>query len=201
MHCHYIINFAMFLFLSSEFLVHLDFYTAIVLPFWHEEKVASNENAATFICVLSIIGSAGAAGSLFFSGYSQCINGYHPCPIVPILNLSLDQSTSMMVLAMTSSLLAFVFLTCCHVFLIALQKLRANVVVAPAAANNLSSGNSNNRLVMVTEKDEFIYEDTEVVTAVSPKKIRKPFEFKGTYSFMSKNNESSTADVSCEFSR
>lgn len=51
-----LVHFTMFMFLTSEFLVHLDFYTAIVLPFWHEEKVASNENAATFICVLSIIG-------------------------------------------------------------------------------------------------------------------------------------------------
>ena len=52
-----LVHFTMFLFLTSEFLVHLDFYTAIVLPFWHEEKVASNENAATFLCVLSIIGN------------------------------------------------------------------------------------------------------------------------------------------------
>ena len=53
-----LVHFTMFLFLTSEFLVHLDFYTAIVLPFWHEEKVASNENAATFLCVLSIIGNS-----------------------------------------------------------------------------------------------------------------------------------------------
>ena len=41
-----LVHFTIFLFLTSEFLVHLDFYTAIVLPFWHEEKV--NKKSARF---------------------------------------------------------------------------------------------------------------------------------------------------------
>ena len=93
--------------MTSEFLVHLDFYTAIVLPFWHEEKVASNENAATFLCLLSVIGSSSAVGGLYFSGHIKCENN-HPCPIVPIVNMSLDESTSMTVAMLNLSLLGTV---------------------------------------------------------------------------------------------
>jgi hypothetical protein len=103
--------------------VHLDFYAAIVLPFWHEENVASNENLATFVCGISILGSAAAAVSLYFMGPLTC-GDVHPCPIVPIVNMSLDGSTSMSVVIMTMALFGLVTLTCCHIFGIALQKLR-----------------------------------------------------------------------------
>lgn len=165
-----LVHFTMFLFLSSEFLVHLDFYTAIVLPFWHEEKVASNENAATFLCVLSIIGSVSAAGGLFFSGHIKCEDN-HPCPIVPIINMSLDESTSMTVMVTTLSLLGFVFLTCCHIFLIALQKLRANVV-APAAANNLSG--TTKTLLVDNGEGVLVYED-DVLSKEVRSASRTPF--------------------------
>ena len=48
-----LVHFTIFLFLTSEFLVHLDFYTAIVLPFWHEEKV--NKKAHAFRSALHYI--------------------------------------------------------------------------------------------------------------------------------------------------
>lgn len=120
-----LVHFTVFLFLSSELLVHLDFYTAIVLPFWHEESVASNENAATFICGISVFASACAAGTLFFMGHLKCDEN-HPCPIVPIVNMSLDASISTIVVIMALALFGLVFLTCCHIFLIALQKLRVS---------------------------------------------------------------------------
>ncbi len=165
-----LVHFTMFLFLTSEFLVHLDFYTAIVLPFWHEEKVASNENAATFLCVLSIIGSMSATGGLFFSGHIKCEDD-HSCPIVPIINMSLDESTSMTVVVMTLSLLGFVFLTCCHIFLIALQKLRANVV-APAAANNLSG---TTKTILVDNGEGVLVYDDDVVSKEVRSAARTPF--------------------------
>ena len=165
-----LVHFTMFLFLTSEFLVHLDFYTAIVLPFWHEEKVASNENAATFLCVLSIIGSSSAVGGLFFSGHIKCENDHH-CPIVPIINMSLDESTSMTVYLMTISLFGLVFLTCLHVFCVALQKLRANVV-APAAANNLSG--TSKTILVDNGEGVLVYED-DVVSKEVRSAARTPF--------------------------
>jgi len=165
-----LVHFTMFLFLSSEFLVHLDFYTAIVLPFWHEEKVASNENAATFLCVLSIIGSSSAVGGLFFAGQIKCENDLH-CPIVPIMNMSLDQSTSMTVWSMTFALLGLVFLSCCHVFCVALQKLRANVV-APAAANNLSG---TTRTILVDNGEGVLMYEDDVVSKEVRSAARTPF--------------------------
>ena len=34
-----LVHLTLFLFLTSELLIHLDFYSAIVLPFWHEESI------------------------------------------------------------------------------------------------------------------------------------------------------------------
>ena len=168
-----LVHFTIFLFLTSEFLVHLDFYTAIVLPFWHEEKVASNENAATFICLLSIIGSIAATGGLFFHGNLMCPED-RPCTIVPIINMTLDKSTSSIVLVMTVSLFGIVFLSCCHIFLIALQKLRANVVVAPAgsSANNLSG--TSKRFMVKNGDGMLVYED-DMVSKEVKSAARAPF--------------------------
>ena len=168
-----LVHFTLFLFLTSEFLVHLDFYTAIVLPFWHEEKVASNENAATFICLISIIGSIAATGGLFFHGNLMCPED-RPCTIVPIINMTLDQSTSSIVLVMTVSLFGIVFLSCCHIFLIALQKLRANVVVAPAgqSANNLSG--TSKRFMVKNGDGMLVYED-DIVSKEVKSAARAPF--------------------------
>ena len=54
-----LVHLTLFLFLTSELLIHLDFYSAIVLPFWHEESIASNENAVTFVVGLAALGSLG----------------------------------------------------------------------------------------------------------------------------------------------
>ena len=48
-----LVHLTLFLFLTSELLIHLDFYSAIVRPFWHEESIASNENAVTFVVALA----------------------------------------------------------------------------------------------------------------------------------------------------
>ena len=48
-----LVHLTLFLFLTSELLIHLDFYSAIVRPFWHEESIASNENAVTFVVGLA----------------------------------------------------------------------------------------------------------------------------------------------------
>lgn len=168
-----LVHFTIFLFLTSEFLVHLDFYTAIVLPFWHEEKVASNENAATFICLISVIGSIAATGGLFFNGNLMCPED-KPCTIVPIINMTIDESTSSIVLVMTASLFGIVFLSCCHIFLIALQKLRANVVVAPSgqSANNLSG--TTKRFMVKNGDGILVYED-DIVSKEVKSAARTPF--------------------------
>ena len=70
------------------------------------------------------LGSVGAVAGLFYNGNIRCNKDINACPIVPIVNLSQDQQTSMSVAVMTVALFGLVFLTCCHIFLIALQKLR-----------------------------------------------------------------------------
>ena len=75
----------------------------------------------------------GAVAGLFYTGNIRC--GSNPdgsnldCPIVPIVNLSKNQETSMSVAVMTLALFGLVFLTCCHIFLIALQKLRVRFIL------------------------------------------------------------------------
>ena len=155
-----LVHLTLFLFLTSELLIHLDFYSAIVRPFWHEESIASNENAVTFVVGLAglqciffsrnyfgfstfspeildnfpnyifpALGSVGAVGGLFYTGHIRC-NKDLTCPIVPIVNLSQNKETSMSVAVMTVALFGLVFLTCCHIFLIALQKLRVSRLIS-----------------------------------------------------------------------
>ena len=89
---------------------------------------ASNDNAVTLVVAIAACGSIGAVGGLFYTGHIRCESDYDStnleCPLVPIMNLSLNEDTSMSVAIMTFALFGLVFLTCCHIFLIALQKLR-----------------------------------------------------------------------------
>ena len=75
------------------------------------------------------MGSVGAVGGLFYTGHIRC-NKDLTCPIVPIVNLSQNKETSMSVAVMTVALFGLVFLTCCHIFLIALQKLRVSRLIS-----------------------------------------------------------------------
>lgn len=77
----------------------------------------------------------------------------------------------MTVMGITLGLLGFVFLTCSHIFLIALQKLRANVV-APAAANNLSG--TTKTLLVDNGEGVLVYED-DVVSKEVRSAARTPF--------------------------
>lgn len=153
-----LVHFAIFLFLSSELLVHLDFYTAIVTPFWHEETVAGNETAATMTCALHMVASAVATAVLYFVGILHCSDD-NSCFIIPIMNMSQDGSTSMVISAMLIALFCLVMLTTCHIFGIAIQKLRANSVV-PAAANNLSG--TTQKLLVSNGAGLLMYEDDPV---------------------------------------
>ena len=73
--------------------------------------------------------------------------------------------------SMTFALLALVFLTCCHVFCVALQKLRANVV-APAAANNLSG---TTRTILVDNGEGVLIYEDDVVSKEVRSAARTPF--------------------------
>merc|ERR1719273_1133388 len=72
---------------------------------------------------------------------------------------------------MTFSLFSIVLLTCCHVFLVALQKLRANVV-APAAANNLSG---TTRTILVDNGEGVLIYEDDVVSKEVRSAARTPF--------------------------
>ena len=72
---------------------------------------------------------------------------------------------------MTFALLGLVFLSCCHVFCVALQKLRANVV-APAAANNLSG---TTRTILVDNGEGVLMYEDDVVSKEVRSAARTPF--------------------------
>ena len=77
------------------------------------------------------LGSVGAVAGLFYTGHIRCnYNNDLKCPIIPIVNLSQNEDTSMSVAVMTVALFGLVFLTCCHIFLIALQKLRVSRLIS-----------------------------------------------------------------------
>ena len=122
---------------------------------------------------MSIISSIAATGGLFFNGNLMCPED-KPCTIVPIINMTIDESTSSIVLVMTASLFGIVFLSCVHIFLIALQKLRANVVVAPAgqSANNLSG--TTKRFMVKNGDGILVYED-DIVSKEVKSAARAPF--------------------------
>ena len=83
----------------------------------------------------------------------------------------LEPITTGQVWSMTFALLALVFLTCCHVFCVALQKLRANVV-APAAANNLSG---TTRTILVDNGEGVLIYEDDVVSKEVRSAARTPF--------------------------
>ena len=70
-----------------------------------------------------------------------------------------------------ATVLGLVFLTCCHIFIIALQKLRANVV-APAAASNLSG--TTKTLLVDNGEGVLVYED-DIVSKEVKSAVRTPF--------------------------
>ena len=103
-------------------------------PLWLVNAAVYERPLSENLCRVSLIAIyIGAVAGLFYTGNIRC--GSNPdgsnldCPIVPIVNLSKNQETSMSVAVMTLALFGLVFLTCCHIFLIALQKLRVRFIL------------------------------------------------------------------------
>lgn len=127
-------HFSMFLFIISEFTHHVDFYTAIAFPFWHEYM--AEKEAIMSWCVGSFFFIVSVVMVLYFTGPLYCISS---CPIVPILNQSQNSVVSVILVSAYGLLFATVVAFSLHVFFIATDKLRANQVAPNVNLNHTSA--------------------------------------------------------------
>ena len=117
------------LFLVSQFLVQLDFYTSIAFPFWHGEYFEEGESLMR-ICVATSILVVTSIGTLYGTGPLQCF-GPTPCAVAPLLNQFKDGATSLVFAAFYGSLIIFTFGCSLHVLIIAVGKIKDTNKVTP----------------------------------------------------------------------
>ena len=137
---------AISLFLTSEFLVQIDFYVAIILPFFHEESF-NREGVPLFLSVTAILFSLTHTVFLAHLNYFNCDDVQ--CPGAVIHDLAHDVSLTKSVMMATVALSLFIVVTTLHVTCIVLSP--STNAVHPQPQENESS--TEQSFVTLQEKD------------------------------------------------